>query len=81
MTAKLVRTMLLGIGLAMPVAGFAGSASAEGDLAAAAANPIASVISLPFESTWDFGADDGTAYILNIQPVVPVAVGDWNLIS
>jgi hypothetical protein len=60
---------------------FAGSAQAQGDLAAATANPIASMISIPFESSWDFGADNGTAYIMNIQPVVPVRVGDWNLIS
>jgi hypothetical protein len=60
---------------------FAGSAQAQGDLAAASANPIASMVSIPFESSWDFGADNGTAYIMNIQPVVPVRVGDWNLIS
>ncbi len=78
---KLVRSLLLGVGLALPVIGFSAPADAQSDLAAATANPIASMISVPFESTWDFGADNGTAYFLNIQPVVPVAVGDWNLIS
>lgn len=56
-------------------------AQAQGDLGAAAANPIASMISVPLESSWDFGANNGTAYVLNIQPVVPVKVGNWNLIS
>jgi hypothetical protein len=36
---------------------------------------------VPFENNVDFGAPNGTAYILNFQPVIPVTVGDWNLIS
>ena len=39
------------------------------------------MISLPFKFTADFGASDGSAYFLNIQPVIPVQVGNWNLIS
>lgn len=57
------------------------SADAEESLGAQAANPIASMISVPFEQTVDFGAENGSAYILNIQPVIPVKAGDWNLIS
>lgn len=57
------------------------SVAAQDNLAAATANPIASLISVPFESTFDFGAENGPAYILNFQPVIPVQVGDWNLIS
>ena len=57
------------------------SSSAEDDLAAKAQNPIASMISLPIDTSVDFGADNGTAVISNIQPVVPVSLGDWNLVS
>jgi len=37
--------------------------------------------SLPFKFTFDYGADNGEATFLNIQPVIPVTVGDWNLIN
>ena len=52
-----------------------------GDLRAAAQNPISSLISLPFKLSYDYGADNGEATILNIQPVYPVTVGDWNLVN
>jgi len=55
--------------------------SSGGDLRAAVQNPISSLISLPFKFTVDTGADNGDAQILNIQPVVPVTVGDWNLVN
>ena len=44
-------------------------------------NPISSMISLPFKLNLDYGADDGDATILNIQPVIPVTVGKWNLVN
>ena len=52
-----------------------------GDLRSAVQNPISSLISLPFKFTYDYGAPDGDASFLNIQPVIPVTVGDWNLVS
>ena len=56
-------------------------ASGKTDLAAAAQNPIASTISVPFESNFNFGADGGLQYLLNIQPVIPMKLNnDWNLI-
>jgi hypothetical protein len=56
--------------------------SAE-DLAAAAQNPVANMISLPFQNNTLFGMgpDNDTANVLNIQPVIPVNFGDWNLIN
>jgi hypothetical protein len=53
------------------------------DLAAAAQNPVAAMISLPFQNNTLFGIgpDDDTANVLNIQPVIPVSLGDWNLIN
>lgn len=54
-------------------------------LAKKLANPVASLISLPFQSNFDFGMgpnEDGFRYTLNVQPVIPIALNkDWNLIS
>jgi len=51
------------------------------DIRASVQNPISSLISLPLKLTFDYGAEDGDATILNINPVVPVTVGDWNLVN
>jgi hypothetical protein len=57
--------------------------TSEEELAAAAQNPLASLISLPFQNNTTFGGMGGD-YIntLNIQPVYPVSLSeDWNLIT
>ena len=53
----------------------------EDDLQAAAQNPVASMYSLPLKLTVDFGAANGEAFFFNVNPVIPVTVGDWNLIN
>ncbi len=64
-----------------------GTMSAQGqekggeDLAAKTQNPVGAMYSLPFKFTFDYGADNGEATFLNIQPVIPVTVGNWNLIN
>ena len=54
-------------------------------LAKKLSNPVSSLISLPFQSTFDFGmGPDGHGFrqTLNISPVIPVTLNkDWNLIS
>jgi hypothetical protein len=53
-------------------------------LATAAQNPVAAMISLPFQNNTFFDAGpnhDKTANVLNIQPVLPFNIGDWNIIS
>jgi hypothetical protein len=58
------------------------------DLAKAAQNPVAAMISVPFQlnATCNYGLQDlqkrDTQYVLNIQPVIPVKLNDkWNLIT
>ena len=64
---------------------FAGATAAAGesggDLRAATQNPISSLVSVPLKLTVDTGAANGDAQILNVNPVYPVTVGDWNLVS
>lgn len=54
------------------------------DLAKAAQNPVADMVSLPFQSNTNFGTGPyrGTAEVINIQPVIPIHLNDdWNLIT
>lgn len=55
----------------------------EGSLARASQNPVANLISLPFQSNFLFQEDTGDLlYNLNVQPVIPFNLNDdWNLIT
>jgi hypothetical protein len=64
-------------------ASFAQSSDAE-SLAKAAQNPIADMISVPFQNNinFDTGPYERTQNILNIQPVLPFEMNkDWNLVT
>ncbi len=46
-------------------------------------NPLSTIISVPFENNTSFGVgpSKSTINVLNIKPVFPVSLGDWNLIN
>jgi hypothetical protein len=56
----------------------------ETDLAKKTQNPVADLISVPFQSNFNFntGTKEETVYVLNIQPVIPIKLTpDLNLIT
>jgi hypothetical protein len=53
-------------------------------LAKAAQNPVAKLISVPFQNNFNFGVgpNNTVQYNLNIQPVIPISLSEeWNLIT
>ena len=69
--------------LAACLLGSAGGAFAADPLAQQLANPVANLVSVPFQANWDFGigTEEASRFTLNVQPVVPLTLNDdWNLI-
>lgn len=86
--AALGLAVLLGVCLGRPAFG-ADEPEATGDEAAELAkklqNPVAALVSVPFQSNFEWGAgqrSEGFRYLLNFQPVIPFSISeDWNIIS
>jgi hypothetical protein len=57
-------------------------AQEQSELAKKTQNPVSDLISLPLQNnfTFDVGPDDDLLWVLNVQPVIPVRAGNWNLI-
>jgi opacity protein-like surface antigen len=87
-----VQTVKAGVNYKFVSGSFAGPTSASGaatgdtteSLAKQSQNPVADLVSVPFQSNTNFstGPFNRPQEILNIQPVVPMHLNaDWNLIS
>lgn len=81
---KAIASVCLGfVAMTTSLQGMAQEASAE-ELAKAAQNPIASMISVPIQSNIDpdWGPNGDTFAVTNIQPVLPFTISDdWNLVT
>ncbi|MEQ1802674.1 MAG: transporter [Gammaproteobacteria bacterium] len=80
---KIARLLLL------PVIAFTGTPvlaqQDSAELAKKLSNPVAALISVPFQLNYDQDigpTEDGDKWLLNVQPVVPIELNqDWNVIS
>jgi opacity protein-like surface antigen len=73
-----------GVSAAAARSGGGGSGANTEELAKASQNPVASMVSVPFQSNTNFNAGPfgRTQEVFNIQPVVPLSLNaDWNIIS
>lgn len=78
-------TLVLSIGSGLAQSPSFASDDSAAELAKKLSNPVAALISVPFQNNFEFGGGpngDGFRYTLNIQPVVPISLNtNWNLIS
>ena len=84
MTFKSIFSAIALTALGMTATGPALAQKGTEELAKAAQNPIASMISLPFQnnSNLNFGPQEKTQNILNVQPVYPFNLNDdWKVIT
>jgi len=60
-----------------------GQDASSSDLAKQSQNPVANMISLPFENNtfFDVGPTEKLANALLVKPVYPIPIGKWNLIN
>lgn len=81
----LAATLLAGTALAQAPAEPAADKAAEAaELAKKLSNPVADLVSIPFQFNWNqgVGPNESTQFLLNFQPVIPFTISkDWNVIS
>ena len=60
-----------------------GAADDTDNLVKQTQNPVASLISVPFQNNLNYpiGTFARCQDVLNIEPVIPVGIGSWNLIT
>ncbi len=83
-TRRILSSLLLSALLLVSAGPAAAADDSETDLAKQTQNPVADLISVPFQSNFYFntGTKDATVYVLNLQPVIPIKLNaDWNLIT
>lgn len=86
-TSMVALTVLLVLAAPLPsrAAPEEADASSEGELAKKLQNPVAALISVPFQSNFEWGQgahSDGFKFTLNFQPVIPISISEnFNLIS
>ena len=73
-----MKTSTLALVFLLMATGICAQTSQE-ELAEQAANPIADLMSFPFQNNTDFGLGpyDRSSNVLNIQPVIPIGGGNW----
>jgi hypothetical protein len=73
-----------GLLCAQTPAGTTSSPPSQAELAKQLSNPVASLVSVPFQMNWDSGVgpEEDTRFLVNFQPVMPFSLNkDWNLIA
>lgn len=65
------------------LASFVVPVQAADSLAKESQNPLSTVVSVPFESNtlFNVGPSEATVNVVNVKPVYPLRIGDWNLVN
>src|SRR5262245_48904833 len=78
------RTGIVVVLVALALASPARADDSDTDLAKKTQNPVADLISVPFQHNFNFntGPDNRTVWVMNIQPVIPInLIDNWKLIT